>query len=294
MLNMQKKAVIITGATCSGKSAHALVYAKKYNGIIINADSMQVYDTFPILSAQPAEEDFAFVEHKMYSFLNYNQNYSVKQWLEDVSININNVLENGKLPIIVGGTGMYVNALLNGISIIPDIPFTVTQGLNNLLISSGVEFLYNKLLLLDPDYALCLKKNDKQRIIRALAVLETTDKSITHFWNNNYKYCSDVFFEVLLKTLPREDLYNRINNRVIQMFENGAIEEVEYFNKLFSVQTLENGNNIKTIGVNEILMYLSEKISLNEAIQKTQQLTRNYAKRQCTWFNNQLLHFKTV
>jgi len=294
MLNMQKKAVIITGATCSGKSAHALVYAKKYNGIIINADSMQVYDTFPILSAQPAEEDFAFVEHKMYSFLNYNQNYSVKQWLEDVSININNVLENGKLPIIVGGTGMYVNALLNGISIIPDIPFTVTQGLNNLLISSGVEFLYNKLLLLDPDYALCLQKNDKQRIIRALAVLETTDKSITHFWNNNYKYCSDVFFEVLLKTLPREDLYNRINNRVIQMFENGAIEEVEYFNKLFSVQTLENGNNIKTIGVNEILMYLSEKISLNEAIQKTQQLTRNYAKRQCTWFNNQLLHFKTV
>ncbi|MEN9781992.1 MAG: hypothetical protein RL208_142 [Pseudomonadota bacterium] len=294
MLNMQKKAVIITGATCSGKSAYAVDYAKKHNGIIINADSMQVYKTFPVLSAQPSFDDLKNIEHRMYSFLNYNQNYSVKQWLEDVSFNIYNVLESRKLPVIVGGTGMYINALLNGISAIPNVPSNIMQGLSDLLISQGVEFLYNKLLSIDPEYASSIKKNDKQRIIRALAVFEATGKSITHFWQNNYKYCSDVVFEVFLKTLPREDLYSKIDNRVLQMFECGAIDEVEKFSNLLQNDDLQYGNNIKTIGVNEILMYLKHEISLDDAIKKTQQLTRNYAKRQCTWFNNQLDNPKMI
>ena len=284
MINEQFKILIISGATASGKSALALKIAAQKNGVIINADAMQLYCELPILSAQPSAEDLKLAPHFLYSALKHNQNSSVAVWLNLVVKQINKALENGQLPIVVGGTGLYISKLIDGINNIPEIDKNLKIDIRQTLENSGKNELIKMLIDLGENYEEIVGL-DKQRLSRRLEVLKQTGKNLS-WWQIQPKhifYPEKYFWHINIE-LPREKLYKNCNQRLDFMFKSGAVEEVS---KLLAQNPAEDSGIFKTIGFLEIKNYLQGNVDQKQVIEIAAQKTRNYAKRQLTWFRNQ-------
>ncbi len=286
----QHKIHIVAGPTASGKSATAMELASAHNGVIINCDSQQIYDGLPILSAQPSNEDKAQTPHRLYAELHPNDVCSAGNWRELVEPIIEDVIAEGHTPIICGGTGLYIKALIEGLSPMPDIPDEVRERVVQRYEDIGAEEFYKDLQTRDPVMAARFHVNHKARIIRAMEVLETTGKSLS-IWQEEDRQAPPAHWQFEIhKILPeRETLYNRCNERLIWMIENGALEEVEDFDKRLQSGEIKDGVPLcKALGFKEFRSYLNGEISKDEAIETAQTITRRYAKRQVTWFRNQL------
>lgn len=286
MKNIELQHIAIYGPTASGKSNLAMEYAAKNGGIIVNFDSQQVYREIPIITAQPPQKDLQSFEHKLYGHVNYATQYNFNLWLKDVIAVIKDIL-NRKLPIIaVGGTGLYLNALLKGAILMPDLDEAEVFSLKNFYSEYETYKLHAKLMQLDPKYASTINKADRQRIFRALSFCEITGRRYSDFREEqnikNPLLDGLNFYKIYIK--PKRDvLYEAIDNRFEDMIQNGAIDEVEALYKKDPQQDFT-----KSTGVKEIVWYLKGEMSKDDMISRSQQLTRNYAKRQFTWFNNQV------
>ena len=281
---------IIAGPTASGKSAKAMELARKNNGVIINCDSLQIYNALPILTAQPNEEEKAEIPHRLYAALHPNEVCSAGNWREMVEPIIHETIENGQNPIICGGTGLYIKALIDGLSPMPDIPQEVRDSVVARYERLGAQEFYNELKARDPVMAERFHVNHKARIIRAMEVLEATGRSLAEWQELDRIPPPEHWNFEIHKVLPdRETLYERCNIRFEKMLEMGALDEVRDFDaKLKSGEVNEGVPVCKALGFKQLRAYLNDKTSLDEAITRAQTITRNYAKRQMTWFRNQL------
>ncbi|MBB4076603.1 tRNA dimethylallyltransferase [Bartonella fuyuanensis] len=279
----RKTITLIAGPTASGKSELALQMAREKNALIINTDSMQVYDVLNVLTARPREADIEVVPHYLYGHVSPTLNYSVGQWLCDVK----KLLATFSLRsvIFVGGTGLYFRALLEGISEIPHVPDVVRQKWRLRLNKEGSESLYCQLLQIDAVVAKKISSQDKQRIVRALEVYDATGKKLS--WWQKQKTTPLVvsnFVEKILLMPPRPLLYERIHKRLNSMIEKGALEEVVAMKNLMLSPSLPA---MKAIGIPEFMAYLDGYRSFESALEAVKTETRRYAKRQMTWFRNQ-------
>ena len=248
-MDLKSKIILIAGPTASGKSNFSLKLAKKINGEVINADSMQVYKQLKILTARPNKKDIKKIKHHLYGFCDVKKNFSTGEWLKLSIKKIKEIQKKNKVPIIVGGTGLYFKALTDGLVKIPNIPIRLRNKIRLMQKQLGQKKFYKKLLTLDPLIKNKIEKNDIQRSIRAYEIKYHTKKSIINWYKKTKKYISSDQFIKLYIDYPREKLINRINLRVQQMFVNGAIQEVRRFNNLKVKK--ENSSN-KVIGIKEI------------------------------------------
>ena len=284
---MTKPLIFIVGPTAIGKSVIALKLAKKFNGVIINADSMQVYSNLNILTARPSKKDQKLIPHHLYGYIDGSIRYNVASWCNDINNIIKKNNKKGVYSIIVGGTGMYVGKLLHGLVQIPSIPESIKKESENLLLKIGINNFIDKVKNIDEKSLNKISKNDTSRLRRIWEVYEYTHKTLT-FWqsNKNLNFLSNQEYQLYLFTPDRKKIYNRVNQRFINMVDNGAIEEVKKLNTLDFDKSLPI---MRAHGVPEISSYLSGKISLEECIHKGQQVTRNYVKRQLTWWRSSSL-----
>ena len=279
-MDLKSKIILISGPTASGKSNFSIKLAKKINGEIINADSMQVYKQLKILSARPNLKQYQKIKHHLYGFHDVKKNFSTGDWLKLVSKKIEEVQKRKKTAILVGGTGLYFKALTDGLVKIPNISLKLRNQIRKLQKKIGQKNFYEKLLKLDPSSKGKINPTDTQRSIRAYEVKKFTKKSL-HEWFKNTKsnFLESDFFKVYID-YPRHELIERINLRTEKMIENGAIKEVKNFIKL-KVRKDKSVN--KAIGVMEIKDYLNKEKDLKEIKEKIAIKTRQYAKRQSTW-----------
>ncbi|MDX1916464.1 MAG: tRNA (adenosine(37)-N6)-dimethylallyltransferase MiaA [Rickettsiaceae bacterium] len=281
-----RNALIICGPTCSGKSSLALKYALKYNGAIINADSMQVYMGIDILSSSPSDCDKRAVPHFLYNFLGISENYNVGRYLNDIVVVLEECKKRNLLPIITGGTGLYINALVNGISEMPEVLLAARQEIDALYSKGGRALLYQELESKDPKVAAKINPSDTQRIERALGIFLSSSKSILDYQSNKLRsVLSDYNIQTIYLRPERNLLYQNAELRFDSMIKNGAVEQLS---KLLESNIKLEGGGTKVLGFKHILLYLKGQISISEASIEAKQDTRNYAKRQYTWFNNQI------
>ncbi len=279
-MDFKSKIILISGPTAAGKSKFAIKLAKKINGEIINADSMQVYKELKILSARPDPKKYQKIRHHLYGFHNVTKNFSTGDWLKLVSEKIEEVKKRKKTPILVGGTGLYFKVLTDGLVKIPNIPIKIRNQIRAQQLKIGQNNFFKKLLKADPASKNKINPTDTQRSIRAYEVKIYTQKSI-HEWYKNTKsnFRQSDFFKIYID-FPRKELIDKINVRSKEMVVNGAIKEVKKFLKL-KVRKDKSVN--KAIGINEIRQYLNNKMELEEIIENISIKTRQYAKRQSTW-----------
>ena len=279
-MDLKSKIILIFGPTASGKSSFAIKLAKKINGEIINADSMQVYKELKILSARPSQKDYKNIKHHLYGFQSVKKNFSTGDWLKLVNKKILEIKKRKKIPIIVGGTGLYFKALTNGLVSIPNIPIKLRAKIRSLHKKIGSKSFFSKLIKLDPLSKNKISSSDTQRVIRAYEVKLFTNQSIYDWFKNTQsKFENKNFYKIYLD-YPRVGLIERINIRVKNMIKKGAISEVKRFIKL-KVPKAKTAS--KAIGIEEIRSYLEKKIEIIEVIEKISIKTRQYAKRQSTW-----------
>ena len=285
-MDLKSKIILISGPTASGKSNFSIKLAKKINGEIINADSMQVYKELKILSARPDPKDYKKIKHHLYGFHNAKNNFSTGDWLKQAIKKIKEVKKRKKTPIFVGGTGLYFKALIDGLVRIPNIPVRSRNKIRALHNDLGQKKFYQKLLKLDPKSKDKINPTDAQRSIRAYEVKQFTKKSL-HDWFKNTKsfFNKDEFFKIYID-FPRDKLIKKISKRTERMIKIGAIKEVKRFNKL-KVKKDKSVN--KAIGINEIREYLHDKKNLSDVIEKISIKTRQYAKRQSTWSRGNMM-----
>ena len=279
-MDLKSKIILIYGPTASGKSQFAIKLAKKINGEIINADSMQVYKQLKILSARPSQKEYQNIKHHLYGFLNVNKNFSTGDWLKLVNKKILNIKKRKKVPILVGGTGLYFKALTNGLINIPNIPIKLRNKVRSFHTKLGPNKFFLKLKKLDPLVLGKIEPSDTQRVIRAYEVITFTNKSIYNWFNDTKsKYFEKDFFKIYID-FPRKELLKRIDLRVKKMIQKGLISEVKKFNN-FRVK--KDKSVSKAIGIKEVNDYILKQIELRELIEKISIKTRQYAKRQSTW-----------
>ena len=278
-----KKVILLAGPTASGKSELAIYIAKKINGEIINADSMQVFKEIKILSARP--EDYKNIKHHLYGFISVKKNFSTGEWIKHTEKKINEILKKKKTPIIVGGTGLYFKSLIDGIAQIPNISKAKRDKIIKLLNQIGNDEFYKKLIKLDPKCKNKIVKNDKQRMIRFYEVKFYTKKSIFDWQKNTKNNLKDINFKKIFLNFPREVLLVKIEKRFKKMVDQGAIKEAKKFKKL-GVSKILTSNNI--LGLKEIMSYLEGKMTLKDAVERSIIRTRQYIKRQMTWFRGQM------
>ncbi len=278
---------IIGGPTASGKSARALEIAQVRNGVIINADAMQVYRELPILTAQPTAAEKQKAKHRLYGIIAASEPCSAGIWARWAKQEIEQCWHDNALPVIVGGTGLYLKALIEGFSPIPEINAGVRCQVSEQWQEMGAEKFHSMLMEKDPATASRLKPGDKQRHVRALEVLEATGKPLSH-WQalpRTKPFARDCF-EMEILTPPRDALYRRCDERFARMLEAGALEEVRTARNAHG--NTRNDGFARAIGYGELCAHLEGDIPLDEAVLRAQQATRNYAKRQLTWFRHQL------
>ena len=286
------KAVLIAGPTASGKSALALELAEAAGGAVINADSMQIYRDLRIITARPTLEDEARVPHRLYGHVDAAVNFSAGAWLADAANALEEAHAQGRLPIFIGGTGLYFKALTSGLSAVPPIPAEVRDGVRERLDRNGVEALHAELAQRDPRSAERLKPRDRTRIARALEVIEATGRSLLD-WHREAQspLLPKDSYRALFLAPERDDLYARINARFDTMVGAGALTEVE---RLAARKLDPLLPAMKAHGVPALIRHLSGEISLEEATSIGRADTRHYAKRQFTWFRHQLPEFEWI
>ena len=279
-MDLKSKIILIYGPTASGKSEFAIKLAKKINGEIINADSMQVYKDLKILSARPYKKDYQNVKHHLYGFQSSKKKFSTGEWLKLIHKKILDLKKRKRVPILVGGTGLYFKSLTEGLVVIPNIPFKFRREIRSLHAKLGSKKFFSKLLKLDPLVKKKINPSDTQRSIRAYEVKLFTKKSIYQWFNNTKSnYEKSDFYKIYIN-FPREELIKKIEARTQEMMKKGAIQEVKKFLKL---RVPKNKSAYNAIGVKEVEEYLAKKIKKDEVIEKISIKTRQYAKRQSTW-----------
>ena len=285
------KIILLAGPTASGKSKLAINLSKKLNGEIVNADSMQVYKEFKILTSRPNLQDKKKIKHHLYGIISVRKKFSTGNWLKLTTNLITKILKKKKIPVIVGGTGLYFKALLDGLVKIPNIPLEFRNKIRKYNKKIGQEKFYNKLLKLDPKIKSFISLNDTQRSLRAYEVKKYTKKSL-YQWIEETKpnFDENLFLKIFLNP-PRDQLINKINLRVERMFEEGANKEVEKFLKL-NVKKDMSAN--KVIGVKEISSFLKKDLTLDNTKELIKIRTRQYAKRQFTWARGKMTSWEMV
>lgn len=309
---MAQKIQVIIGPTASGKTAHAIKLAQQHGAVIINMDAMQIYRDLRIITARPSEEEEAAAEHRLYGMLDWDVHGNAAMWCDMAAREIEDVWAQNKLPLLVGGTGMYLKCLMEGLPHMPEISAETKEKVlamshSPLEGNDSSNSLYEELKRIDPTMAERLESGDTQRIQRALEVILETGESLdTWHAKPTTPFFADAEYTIHSLLPPREMVYDKINTRFAEMATSGAIEEVAALREKVNQTTGRsikgadiypaNGTAIrkhappllKAHGVPEIWMYLDGDMTLEDATAKAQQNTRNYAKRQMTWIRNQL------
>ena len=282
----QNPVIVIAGPTASGKSQLAIDLALEFNGIIVNADASQIYKNIPVIAASPSEEDKNIVEHRLYEYVDNCVHRNVVSWLNDAVVEIKNIWSEGKVPVVVGGGGLYIDNLINGTTPIPEISVEIRNRVMSFLEEEGVGALYERLQAEDLKAAEMLNPKDTTRVRRAYEIFLQTGISIADWYQKpmNKKLPEAEFF--VIKLLPsKSGLDERCDLRFDKMIESGAIEEVK---TLASKNLSKDMPSMRAQGVPEILAYLSGAMTLSDAVELAKIHTRQYAKRQITWFKNKL------
>ena len=273
--------IVICGPTASGKTALSINLAKKINGEIVSADSMQIYEDMDIGTAKPSIEEMDGVKHYLIGNVSPTIRYSVANYKRDALKAISEIIEKGKTPIIVGGTGLYVDSLVYGIDYDDiEVDLNYRNELEKIAEEQGLEYLYNKALEIDSDAMEKISPNDKKRIFRVLEIYNATGKTKTEQEIESRKKENPYNYIVFAINMDREKLYERINLRVDKMLEQGLIEEVKKLIEKYD----ELPTAIQGLGYKEVVQYLNNEITYEEMVEKIKQETRRYAKRQLTWF----------
>ena len=282
----QNPVLIIAGPTASGKSALAIEAARALNGVVINCDSMQIYKDIPIIAATPNAEEKEQVEHRLFELYDVTKRGNVVEWLDLCAAEIRKLWKEGRLPVVVGGTGMYIDALINGITPIPEVEPAVRANLRERLQSEGLIRLYIELKEKDPEIAAKLSPNDKTRIVRALEIINSTGKKVSEWYQ-----------EPLIKKLPEAEftvvkivpeiavIEQRCRERLDKMVELGALKEIAELLQRGVDETLPA---MKALGVPELSLAVKGEMLLAQALELAKLHTRQYAKRQRTWIRNKL------
>ena len=277
---MSKKLLLLAGPTASGKSNLAIKLAKKLNGEIINADSMQVFKEFKILSSRPTSSQTRKVKHHLYGIISAKKHFSAGDWIKQAKKKIDSCIKRKKIPIVVGGTGLYFNTIIKGITKIPEIDYRTRNMVRNLYKKQGIKKFYNHLLKLDPKIKGRIHPTDTQRLQRAYEVKLKTNKSLFDWFKNTKSEFTEFEISKIFIDIPREVLLKKISIRTDQMFKNRCVNEVKKFNNLKVNKSLSAN---KLIGVQEINDFLRNSTSIEQCKDLINIKTRQYAKRQNTW-----------
>ena len=282
--------ILIAGPTASGKSALALELAAKLGGVIINADSMQVYRDLRIITARPTPDEEKRVPHRLYGHVDAAENYSVGRWFGEAAAALADTFGQGRPAIMTGGTGLYFSTLTRGIAAVPPVPAEIRRVVRNRLATEGVAALHQELSKRDPATAARLKPGDRARITRALEVVLATGRSLTQWHEDNMPARLDLAAAAKVFLMPnRDELGLRIDARFDAMMSAGALEEV----RAFAARNLDpNLPAMKAHGVPWLIRHLKGEIAMAEAVAQAKRDTRRYTKRQATWFRNQLPQFE--
>ena len=278
---MKKKAIVVVGATASGKTALGVHIAKRFNGEVISADSMQIYKGMDIATAKPTTEEMDGIKHHLIDFIDVQSQYSVSNYCDDAKDVFDKIIENDKLPVIVGGTGLYIDSFLSNTKFLEAASSDNIR--KELLLEAeknGVESLYEQLKAIDPDAAKNIHPNNTVRVVRAIEIYRTTGKTLTE--QNKLSHAVESDIEPLyigINYADRENLYNRINLRVDLMLEAGLLEEAKDFFKMNPSKTAFNA-----IGYKELKPFIDGDLAFDVCVENLKRETRRYAKRQITWF----------
>ncbi len=278
------KVIVVAGPTASGKSALALCLADALNGVVINADSIQCYRDLPLLTARPSAGDELYAPHRLYGFLEPTAILSATAWAAKAADEIRTVVAAGQQPILVGGNGFYLRALMAGLSDIPAVPADVRDATRKLATDIGAAALHAKLAMRDPITAQRLKPGDTQRISRAWEVLEATGQPLSYWQAQPNKRPIEANYVSILVQPERDELYNACDLRFLMMLELGAMAEVQ---DLIARGVSTKAPVMRALGALELAQVASGSMELSTATELAQAATRQYAKRQTTWFRNQ-------
>ena len=290
-MDKKSKIILISGPTASGKSNFAVSLAKKINGEIINADSMQVYKQFKILTARPSKLEQKSIKHHLYGIADLKTKFSTGHWLKLAIKKIHEIRGRNKIPILVGGTGLYFNSLINGLVKTPNIPIKFRNKIRLMQKTYGQKKFYKKLLKIDPKVKDKINGNDTQRSIRAFEIKSYSKKSMYDWITQTKPSFKQNEFLKLYINFERKKLIERIEKRTLKMIKLGAIKEVKKFNTLkLSAQSSVS----KVIGIQELKKFLEKKIKIDEAKELIDIKTRQYAKRQATWARSKMVTWNRV
>jgi tRNA dimethylallyltransferase len=290
-MDTQSKIILISGPTASGKSSFAVKIAKKIDGEIINSDSMQIYKQLKILTARPNKKEQKNIKHHLYGIVDVKNNFSTGQWLKLTIKKIKEIRRRKKTPILVGGTGLYFQSLINGLVTIPNIPMKFRNKIRSMQKNNGQEIFYKKLLKIDPKSKNKFDPNDVQRTIRAFEIKSYTKASMYDWLGKNKSNFRDNEFLKIYINFDRESLIKKISQRTSKMIKIGAIQEVKKFNKL-RLKKERSAN--KVIGINELTKYLNNEVKLDETKELISIRTRQYAKRQATWARSKMVSWNKI
>ena len=278
---MKKKAIVVVGATASGKTALGVHIAKRFNGEVISADSMQIYKGMDIATAKPSTEEMDGIKHHLIDFIDVQSQYSVSNYCDDAEVVFDKIIEKDKIPVIVGGTGLYIDSFLSNTKFLEAASSDNVR--KELLLEAeknGIESLYEQLKAIDPDAAKNIHPNNTVRVVRALEIYRTTGKTLTE--QNKLSHAVESDIEPLyigINYADRENLYSRINLRVDLMLEAGLLEEAKDFFKMNPSKTAFNA-----IGYKELKPFIDGDLAFDVCVENLKRETRRYAKRQITWF----------
>ena len=287
--NYEKDLVIIAGPTCVGKSLIAMELAKKINGVLINADSIQVYEDLKLLSARPTEKDMHQVPHFLYGYVKSEINYSIADWLQQLHNVLDDLKKIKKTAILVGGSGLYLNSVVHGLAPIPRLKEEIKKESLLKLNEIGIDSFKEINFKIDPKFV--AKNCDKHRLLRSYGVFLQTNKNITYWYKKPRQGAIKKEIYSFLINLERELIYRRCELRFDNMVKEGALEEV----KKLHLSNIDRSLPVaKCLGVKWLLSYLDKKISYEEAVKLSKRDTRRYVKRQITWFSHNYIPYKTI